>query len=303
MLAAFFTSLCVFLLARGPAARTQGHANAVGVGVAAGLALLSKLTGALAAVTGVFTYAVDGVRRRSLRPAVGRILVVVLLTTLVGGWYFARNRALYGYFQPFGLPAHQVMLEMPPGERSPLDYLRFPLATWTDPQLLHPDLLRSVWGSTFATAWFDGHRFFLPRDSGSVRALGGITLLLALLPMFAFASGLVAGARRVRRTPGSPDTPMLLLVALTFTGYAVYTWQNPWFVVLKGSSLLGLSLPFAYYASDALDRWTETGRRSAALVWAALAGLALAVILSSTFNLAFEKTEVSGLQWARPEER
>ena len=309
MLVAFFTSLCAFLLARRAAGRAaapggaDGLRNATAVGVAAGLALLTKLTGALAALTAVATYALDGLRRRAWRPAVVRMLVVVLLAMLVGGWYFARNRALYGYFQPFGLPAHEVMFSMPPGERTLLDYVRLPLATWTDPQLLHPDLLHSVWGSTYATTWFDGHRFFLPRDSAGVRALGGATLLFALLPMLAFAAGLVGGARRARAAPDSPDTPLLLLVALTLAGYAVYTWQNPWFAVLKGTSLLGLSLPFAYFASDALERWTAPGRRSAPLIWTVLAGLAVAVVLSGTFNLAFEKAEVSGLEWQEPERR
>ncbi len=309
MLVAFFTSLAAFLLARHAARRAvapreaDGLRNAAAVGVAAGLALLSKLTGALAVVTAVATYALDGLRLRAWRPAFVHILVASLLAMLVGGWYFARNRALYGYFQPFGLPAHQVMFEMPPGERALLDYVRVPLATWTDPQLLHPDLLHSVWGSTFATIWFDGHRFFLPRDSARVRALGGATLLFALLPTFAFGIGLVGGVRRARASPDSSDAPLLLLVALTLTGYTIYTWQNPWFAVIKGTSLLGLSLPFAYYASDALERWTGDGRRSAPFVWMILAGLAVMVILSSTFNLAFEKTEVSGLQWQELKER
>jgi 4-amino-4-deoxy-L-arabinose transferase-like glycosyltransferase len=309
MLVAFFTSLCVFLLARRAASRAvapdegDGLRSAAVVGVAAGLALLSKLTGALAASTAVAAYALEGFRLRAWRPAFARILVVALLTMLVGGWYFARNRAIYGYFQPFGLPAHQVMFEMPPGERALLDYVRIPLATWTDPQLLHPDLLRSVWGSTFATTWFDGHRFFLPRDSASVRILGGTTLLLALLPTLAFGVGLVGGVRRASATPGSSDAPLLLLVALTLAGYTVYTWQNPWFAVVKGTSLLGLSLPFAYYASDALEQWTRSGRRSAPFAWMIMTGLAVTVIFSGTFNLAFDKTEVSGLQWQEPKER
>jgi hypothetical protein len=309
MLVAFFTSLCAFLLARRAATRAvepseaDGLRNAAAVGVAAGLALLSKLTGGLAVVTAVTTYALDGLRLRAWRPALARILVASLLAMLVGGWFFARNRAIYGYFQPFGLPAHRVMFEMPPGERTLLDYVRIPLATWTDPQVLHPDLLHSVWGSTYTTIWFDGHRFFLPRDSARVGALGGVTLLFALLPTLAFGVGLIGGVRRARTSPDSSDAPLLLLVALTLAGYMVYTWQNPWFAVIKGTSLLGLSLPFAYYASDVLENWTGAGRRSAPFVWMIMAGLAVTVILSATFNLAFEKTEVSGIPWQEQQER
>jgi hypothetical protein len=302
MLVTFLTSLAIFALARRDRAPARALERAAAVGVACGLAILSKLTGAIAAVAAAGTYAFDGWRSSQLRPALARAVAVALIAAAVGGWYFARNRVLYGYFQPFGLRAHRVMFEMPPGQRSPLDFVRVPLATWTDPQLLHPDLLHSVWGSTFATVWFDGHRYFLPRDSQAVRRLGTATLLLALLPTAAFGIGLGGGLRRALRAPDPPDTPLLLLTALTLLGYAVYNWQNPWFTVVKGTSLLGLSLPFAYYASDVLDRWTRPGGRSAAGIWIWLAALALAVVLSCTFNLAFEKTEVSGLLWQGPGE-
>jgi hypothetical protein len=305
MLVAFFTSLAVFALARRDRATVVGRSElrrAGAIGVAAGLATLTKLSGAIAALTAVGTYALDGWRRTELRPTLARVAAVVVVTSVVGGWYFARNRALYGYFQPFGLSAHEVMFEMPPGERGPIDYVRIPLATWTDPQLLQPDLLHSVWGSTYVTVWFDGHRYFLPRDSKAVRRLGTVTLLLALLPTAAFAIGLVGGLHRSLRAPRAPDTPLLLLTALTLLGFAVYNWQNPWFAVVKGTTLLGLSLPFAYFASEALDRWIRRGGAIGALIWTALAALAVSVVLSCTFDLAFEKTEVSGLEWQVPEE-
>jgi len=55
---------------------------------------------------------------------------------------------------------------MPPGERSVGDYLRLPWATFLDPQVMNDDLLRSVWGTTYASIWFDSHRHFLPRGEG-----------------------------------------------------------------------------------------------------------------------------------------
>ena len=305
MLTALFTSVAVFVLARRrracddrAALRSAGFA-----GLAAGLAVLSKLTGAVAALVAVATYALDGMRGTALRAVSLRIAVVVLVAGIVGGWFYVRNQRIYGTLQPFGLPAHEVMFQMPPGERELLDYVRLPLATWTDPQLLAPELLRSVWGSTYATVWFDGHRYFLPRDSAAVTRLGSITLALALLPTAAFAIGMIGGIRRALADPRSADTPLLLLVAATLTGFAIYTWRNPWFAVIKGTTLLGLALPFAYYASDVLHRWTRRPGVVAALVWLGLAGLAICVVLSGTFNLAFEKTEVSGLEWRAPEER
>ena len=297
--AALFTSAALLVVTRPGLADpgdTAGVGRAARAGLAGGLALLTKLSGALAILTAAAAYALDGLRRRTPAPAARRVAVLLLVAALVGGWYYARNRVLYGYFQPHGLPAHQVMFQMPPGERSLGDYLRVPLATFTDPQLLNPDLLRSVWGATYASLWFDAHRFFLP-ESNAVTQLGTFTLLLALLPSAAFAMGLLGGLRRALRDPDSSDAPLLLLTALTLAGYAFYTWQNPWFVVVKGSSLLGLSLPFAFYASETLERGTRRGGVRAIAIWLALGALFLSVAAGGTYNGLFERTEVSGLDW------
>ena len=222
--------------------------------------------------------------------------IMLSLVLVVAGWYWLRNKLEFGFFQPHGLPAHQMMFDLPPGERALGDYLSIPLATWTDPQLLHPDLLRSVWGSTFASLWFDGHGFFLPSDDPGARRLGTVPLLLALLPTAAFAIGALGGARRVLRGDGAVDVPLLLISALSLAGYAVYTWQNPWYVVLKGTSLLGLCLPYAYYSSETLSRWTERRGPIAWAVWLGLGALAVSVALGCTYNGLFDPLEVSGLQ-------
>ena len=305
MLVALLTSIVLFAVAPPVLAdsdRARALRRAIGAGFAGGLAILTKLTGVLALVAAGGAYALEGWRHRSWRAAAGPVTVMVAVAVAVGGWYYARNRIEYGYFQPHALPAHELMFSMPPGERDLGDYLRVPLATWTDPQLLNPDLLRSVWGSTYATVWFDGHRFFLPRDDDRVRRLGTATLLLALLPTLAFAVGLTRGARRALRPGPSIDRPLLLMTGLTLAGYAFYTWRNPWFAVVKGTSLLGLSLPFAFYASEVLERWTRDRTLRAVLCWLLLGALAIAASLTSTFDLLFEKSEISGLPWRAPEQ-
>jgi hypothetical protein len=310
LLSAVLTSFVVLTLARPAAAGFAGGlarpaaagfagglARPAVAGFAGGLALLTKLSGALSLGAAALTYAWEGWRSRRAGPAAARIAVLSVAALLAGGWFYLRNRWLYGFFVPFGMPAHELMFGMPPGERELLDYLRVPLATFTDPQLLNPDLLRSVWGSTYASVWFDAHRFFLPTASPAVRRLGTLTLLLALLPTTAFAVGLARGARRCLRGDGRADVPLVALVALTLAGYALYAWQNPWFVVLKGTSLLGLALPYACYASEVLVDWARRGRSWAIGIGAALAALAVCVAISGTFNGLFERTEVSGIRW------
>ena len=265
------------------------------MGVWSGLALLTKLSGALAILTGVATHALDGRRAGGRSRAAARIAVLAGVSLAIGGWFHARTLLETGSVQPFALGPHSGMLELPPGERTLADFLRVPLATFSDPQLLNPDLLHSVWGSTFVTVWFDGHRFFLPRESEAVRRLGTLTLVLALLPTAAFAAGLARGGRRCLRGAGALDLPLLLLTASTLASYAWFTWRNPFFSVVKGTSLLGLSLPFSYYASETLAGWLR-GRFGRWLGFA-LSLLAVCVALSCTFDLVFTKTEVSGLPW------
>ncbi len=301
ILASSFTSAAVIgvaLALMSPGNAQQERVRALGVGLAAGLAVLTKLSGVLVALAVAGAYALDGWRRRELAPALGRIALVLGAVALVGGWYYARNRIEYGYFYPQHLSTHEIMFTMPPGERNIGDYLRVPLATWTDPQLLAPGLVRSVWGSTYATVWFDGHRFFLPKAGNPVRAAGMAILLLALLPTTAFVIGLGRGVRRALSSTHTPDTPLLLLVGLTLAGYVLFTWRNPWFAAVKGSYLLGLAVPFSFYASEVLADWTRGRDARSRLVWVTLGLLALVVAATFTYGPVFAKWgEYPGLGW------
>ena len=176
--------------------------RALAAGVAAGLALLTKLSGLLTALACAAGYALDARRRRD---ALARGALCCVVAAAVGGWFYARNRIEYGYFQPHDLAAHRMMFGMPPGERALADYLRFPLATFTDPQVLNPSLLHSVWGTTYAIALVR-RASLLPADALGQACAGSasVTLVLALLPTAAFLAGpgggrAAARARRRRR--------------------------------------------------------------------------------------------------------
>ena len=304
MFVALFTALAIFALTQNRVDPGEGESfegaewrRTVGAGLFSGLAVLSKLTGAISVVVAGGTLALRGATRRAVGATLLRIIALAAIALLAGGWYFLRNQIQYGYIQPFGLPAHQQMFELPPGSRGALDYIVVPAATWTDPQLLNEDLQHSVWGSTFATVWFDGHRYFLPQESPAVTRLGTAVLLLAILPTLAFAVGLVAGVRRAWQSFETADTPLLLTVLLTLAGFALFTYRNPWYAVIKGTSLLALCLPFSFYASEVLARWTRRPGLTGPAIGFALVALALAVTATSTFDLLFEKTEVPGLPW------
>jgi len=300
MLASFCTAVAIAWVAdptRTSEAPRPALRRAIAAGIASGLSLLTKLSGLVTAVACGAAYAFDARRRRD---ALARGALCCALAAAVGGWFFARNRIEYGYFQAHGLAAHRLMFGMPPGERALADYVRFPLATFSDPQMLNPSLLRSVWGSTYASLWFDAHRFFLPTHSAAVSRLGEWTLVLALLPTAAFLAGMAGGVHRLRRGDGDSDAPLLALVALTLAGYALFTWENPWFAVVKGTSLLGLCVPYAVYASEALCAWMRRGRAAATCIGVALAALALCVVAGTLFHGVYVRTEFPGLVWQTP---
>jgi hypothetical protein len=266
-------------------------------GAVAGLALLTKLSGLLVVGAGVLAYGLGGWRGGAVRRGLHEAIVFGVAASIFGGWYYLWNLFAHGYLYPHGLGVHSVMFQMPPGERGMLDYLRIPIATFSDPQLLAPDLLHSVWGSTYVTVWFDGHRQFLPYASPVVARLGTAMLLLALVPTAAFGVGVVRGARRLVQGGAGPDLVLVPLVVATFAGYVAFTWQNPWFAALKGSFLLGLAVPFACYASEVLTDWTGRGGAGSRVLWVCLGLLAALSIALFTYGLVFAKLEVPGVPW------
>ncbi|MEE3327809.1 MAG: glycosyltransferase family 39 protein [Myxococcota bacterium] len=301
ILAAFFVS-CALWLTVVPAARPEGeggdpsYARIVSIGIMGGLALLTKLSGVLVIAAIGSAWMISGWKNRNVTEALRRTLLMGAVAGAIGGWFYIRNFFLYGYLYPQDLALHSIMFEMPPGSRTFLAYLFIPLATWTDPQLLNPDLLGSVWGSTYTTLYFDGHRHFLP-DSPGIGRVGTMLLILGILPLLASVFGFARGAIRAFREKESPELPMVLLTLFSVAGYIAFTYGNPWFATLKASYLLGLSLPFAWWSSRTLAHWTS---RRGALRWMVigwLATLGIAVTLTFTTGLIFEKTEGPGLPW------
>jgi len=271
-------------------------AAAAAIGALAGLAWLTKLSGVLALAAIFAAWAISAWRLGRWRSAVAPLAALALAGVLLGGWFYARNLATYGYIYPQDLSVHAIMFEMPPGERGVFDYVYLPFATWTDPQLLNADLLKSVWGSTFATLWFDGHRHFLPHSVAASHA-GSALLMLALVPTAAFAVGALRGARRWWADPSTADGPLLALLLFTLVGYVAFTASNPWFATLKGSYMLGAVVPFAFYTSEGLMGWMSGGGWRAKCVGAALVALFIGVTLVFSIGLVFTKIDATGLPW------
>ena len=304
ILAATLTSLALYGVCR-ELMRNDGGGSRLAadaaIGVAAGLALLTKLSGLLVIGTAVTAYGWAGLRSGRIGAWLGRAAVVAGVALAVGGWYYGRNLALYGYLYPQDLSTHELMFSMPPGERSVSDYLYVPLATFTDPQVLNEDLLRSVWGSTYVTLWYEGHGHFLPKDDPAVPRLGTVLLVLALLPTGAAVLGALRALRRGIRDARSPEAPLVLLTGANIAGYIVFTWNNPWFATVKASYMLGISIPFAYFASDVIAGWMRANRDLAIGLGIVLGVLLVGIVLAFTTDIGLwdltPHGALPGLQW------
>ena len=263
------------------------------LGVLAGLALLTKLSAAMLIGAGGLALLAEAPRRGAL-PALRSAAAFGACAALVGGWFYLRNLALYGYLYPHGLGVHQVMFGLPPGERGILDYLSFPLDSFTGTQSFDPAMIHSVWGGTYASIWFDSHRHFLPKRAPGLFPTARVILVMALVPTAAFVLGLLRGARRAWRERNQTDRLLLALVGSMLVGYVAFTFRNPWFVTVKGSFLLGLATPFAVYASEVLEGWMAAGRVRALALGSLLAVLFATCAVAFTYQGVFEKWELPG---------
>lgn len=292
-----FAVVGVALLLRDPPPLRRAITLSAALGLLAGLSFLTKLSGVLAMAAACASFAVAGLARRQLAYGLACAVAFGAVASVVGGWPYARNLVNNGYLYPQDLEVHALMHTMPPGERSLADYAYVPLATFTEPQVLHPDLVRSVWGSTYTTLWFDGHRVAVPGKAPAVMRLGTGMLVLGLVPTLAFAVGLLRGVRRAIAQPGGPDTLLVLLSAATLVGYVYFTWKNPWYATLKASYLLGMLVPIAVYTSEVLSDWTRAAGIRTGLVWASIAALATLCVVVFTYDLVFHKFDPPGFKW------
>ncbi|MBW2698005.1 MAG: hypothetical protein JRE70_16105, partial [Deltaproteobacteria bacterium] len=97
--------------------------------------------------------------------------------------------------------------------------------------------------------------------------------------------------------PAGVDTLLLAMVAITLLGYVAFTYGNPWYVTVKGSYLLGLSVPFALYTSEVLADWIQGPRGRSVFVTSVLIGLAVAIVATFWIGAIFVKMDGTGLDW------
>ena len=103
ILAASFTSLAVTLACVSlgdPGITKRTWPTDVAIGLAAGLSLMTKLSGLLGIAAILAAFALCALRERRLAELVPRAAVIGTVALVVGGWYYAHNLVTYGYIYP-----------------------------------------------------------------------------------------------------------------------------------------------------------------------------------------------------------
>jgi tetratricopeptide (TPR) repeat protein len=269
-------------------------AGAAGVGLLAGLDLLSKFSGLMVLLVALCSLALRPLLRGAWHDAPARVavrgaLLAAAALALAAPWY-ARNLAAFG--NPFQLSRDfelvaAVERDQPPGSRSLRDYWSLPLDALRDPNPLAPHLLHSVWATAYLNVWAD-----IYRESDVERALEAERgrrsstrwmALLGLLPTgLAAAGGLLALRDALRGRRRAAYVPLLIQSAASLAAFALFSWRVPIWSALKASYLFGLSLPYALFLARALEAWrawpalARAGAWPRALLPAGLAGVWLA---------------------------
>lgn len=245
---AFFVSLVFYFLVvyeKNPNLR-----NLVFLGVAGGLALLSKYWGVLVLPILVLYFLWRALEKRNLKHEAFNVSILVFVSMLTGGWWYIRNYLLYG--NPFILKVPFFFDVIPPPHPAAY-YLNFALDVFRYP--FTSSTVNSFWTQTYATLWFDSPETldYLPMEFNT--AIGSLSLVAGILPTLCIIAGIFYLAldhnfRRKYRVMGI----MFLFLTANLLAYAYYTYKYPFTSATNARFLLPALVPIALSGGIILDK-------------------------------------------------
>lgn len=296
------------------------------LGLALGLAMLAKFTGLVVVAAAVATLGLRAASRRD-GAALGALAVALAVAAVVGGWFYARNVALYG--TPFRLSRDGLFLarienSQLQGRREPLEYLLFDPGIVYRPQwprglsahsprpagAPYSALRESIPTGLYANAWFDGFGgFVLPPVTASEasRRAGQLLLVLGLLPTATVLVGIAAAVARLRRGPGQPrpdhpravpdaagdrshDTAVAMLSALAAMAVVLVhgTRTVPTQMAVKATYLMPVAVPFAWAFALGAHEVRRRSERAWKVLLASGAAAAVASVIVFAHGMAID---------------
>ena len=144
-----------------------------------------------------------------------------------------------------------------------------------------------VWGSAYASLWFDTYARRIPLRAHRDGVLWGPLLaFLGLAPTATMLLGIAISLREVWRRRGrAPDTPLIAMAALGIFAFVAFTAHNPAIVASKGSYLLPLLVPAGLFFARGAAALHDVAR-GVVLCASAAAVLTSAVVF--TADLVYE---------------
>ncbi|HPO13452.1 MAG TPA: glycosyltransferase family 39 protein [Candidatus Hydrogenedentes bacterium] len=233
------------------------------IGIAFGLALLTKITAVLLAPALLLILLRPLISERqdiktSVKSIFLRVIWVFGAALLIAGWYYVRNYAHMGRFFVGGWDPHRgFSWWQEPGYRTPYDFMYFGTA------LFYPVYasLAGFWDGIYATFWMDSFgggvivpKYFTPWNYGVLSA----GMWLALLPTAAILLGIVIAAGQCYRRGLTPLVFTLLIILIFGAALVQHFLTNPNYCAAKAFYSLGALSCYAVLGTAGLEFLTRT---------------------------------------------
>jgi hypothetical protein len=285
----------VLLLQQNPTDRR----SAIVAGLYTGLALGTKFTGLFVAGACMVPFLRRGLTEAAWRTAA----LMVLVMGVLAGPVYLRNVFLTGTPIPMTRESGVVAVNEAAfvlRERRVGDYIGFSIETLRRPSILWQPGGRPpssgvglnaahlhVWGSAYASLWFDAYARRLPLRAHRDGILWGPLLtLLGLVPTAAMLLGVAISMRELWRGRGrTRDASLLAMSAFGILAFVGFTARAPALVASKGSYLLPLLVPAGVFFARGADALPTFVRR-VVLCLSVAAAVASAVLF--TADLVYE---------------
>ncbi len=287
------------LLALLAALRRPTVSRAVVLGVALGVAMLTKFTGVVVVVGAFGTFGLRMLVRGERRTDGRAVVVAATAMLLVCGWFYARNVWIYG--TPFKMSRETFLLQryehiQSRGQRGVLEYLLFDpvilrrpewprgLGLVGDHALGYSAMRESVPTGLYANTWFEGYGgWVLPKVTQDevVRHSGQLLLTLGLVPTALMLVGIGVAVGRLRHGWNDVLVAMLLTFGAMMAVVVQGTRAVPVHAAVKATYLMPVSVVFSFWLALGAA-WLGARRRRWMHAAAALSAL-LAVASCTVF--------------------
>ena len=257
-LAGCLTSLIILLAVRISSGSSANREKAIIIGFVLGLALLTKVSAVLI-VPPLFFYLLSAIMERKespaekMRAATTFITVLLIVSAIVSGWYYARNFIEIGRLYVGGWDdTVRIAWWQDPGYRTLRQIFSFGYS------LFYPvySSLYGFWDAIYSTLWADGFLGAYNRPPWNYKFMMA-GLYLSLFPTFAILGGFFAaiGAKSgaLRRTLLFAAGSVALYMAAIFYMFMTV----PILSSAKATYMLGITPCFALLAAAGIERFAS----------------------------------------------